>query len=150
MAWIAAAIVLVLFVMFPKKMLVVVGVLVLVGGLIGVIIAYQRWSETREQEAVSIMIKYSPEECGRQYPIKVIIRNSSSGVVSKVEWDIAAHRPGFSTDIAESGYHDYSQDRILKPNEGWQICFEAPRLKEDIKNLSELQYSAINKSVTFQ
>lgn len=150
MEWVAAAIVLALFIYFPKKMFIVAGVLVLIAGLTGSYLYYQDWSKKKERDAVGVIVEYSPEKCEEPYPLKVIIGNASSKVVTKVEWDIAVHQPGFSTDLAESGYHEYSHDKILRPEEGWGVCARVPKLKEEVKNLSELEYSATNKYVTFE
>ena len=135
MVWIAAAIVLVLFILFPKKMFGIAGVLVAIGGVIVGYYYYDDWKNDKEKAAVAVMIEYSPEKCKEPYPLKVIIGNASSRIVSNVEWDISVKELGFSSDLAESSYHEYSEDKILKPKEGWGICARVPNLKRTVKDL---------------
>jgi len=150
MEWVAAAIVLALFIYFPKKMFILLGVVASIGALVGGYFYYQDWRKDKEKEEVAIIIKYSLEKCKEPYPLHVIVGNSSKRIVKKVEWDISVHKPGYSTDISKYGYHEYSQDKILKPKEGWGICVRIPELKNEIKKLSELEYSVKNKYVTFE
>ncbi len=150
MEWIAAAIVLALFIYFPKKMFVILGGLALIGGLIGSYFYYQDWSDKKEKAAVEVIVEYSPKKCEEPYPLKIIVGNSSNRIVTKVKWDIAVHQQGFSTDLSEYGYHEYSDDKILKPKEGWGICVRIPKLKKKIKNLSGLEFSIKNKYVIFE
>jgi hypothetical protein len=150
MIWIAGIVVLVLFLIFPKKMAIVTGVVIVIGGAgIGVVL-YPEWRDDKEKEKVEVTIEYSPQECEEQYPLKVRITNRSKSTVLKVEWDIKINRPGFSTDISDYGYHQYAQDKILKPKEGWQICYMVPKLNERIEDYSKLEYSIKNKYVTFK
>lgn len=149
MEWIAAAIVLALFIYAPKKMFIFLGVVTAIGGIVGAYFYYQDWAKEKEIEKVAVIIKYLPEKCKEPYPLQIIIDNSSDRVVTKVEWNIAVNKPGFSTDISQSGYHEYSQDKILKPKEGWGICARIPELTTKEKDLSVLEYSVKNKYVTF-
>ncbi len=150
MEWVAAAIVLALFIYAPKKMFILLGVVLAIGAVVGAYFYYQDWANEKEIEKVEVIIKYSPEECKDPYPLHIIIGNSSDRVVEKVEWDIAVHKPGFSTDISQPGYHEYTQDKILKPKEGWGICARVPELTTKVKDLSALEYSVKNKYVTFE
>ncbi len=150
MEWVAAAIVLALFIYAPKKMFILLGVVVAIGAVVGAYFYFQNLAKEKEIEKVAVIIKYSPDECKDPYPLHIIIGNSSEMVVKKVEWDIAVHKPGFSTDISQSGYHDYSQDKILKPKDGWGTCARVPELTVKEKDLSTLEYSVKHKYVTFE
>lgn len=150
MEWVAAAIVLALFIFAPKKMFILLGVVVAIGTVVGAHFYYQDWVEENEVEKISAIIRYSPEECKDPYPLHIIVANSGDRVVKKIEWDIAVHKKGFSTDISQSSYHEYSQDKILKPKEGWEICARVPGLTTKVKDLSALEYSVKNKNVTFE
>ncbi|WP_345989883.1 hypothetical protein WCX18_04155 [Sulfurimonas sp. HSL1-2] len=150
MEWVAAAIVLALFIYFTRKMLILSGVVVAIVAVLGAYFYYQDWTKEKEIEKVAVIIKFSPDECKEPYPLHIIIGNASDSVVTKVEWDIAVFKPGFSTDISQSGYHEYSEDKILKPKEGWGICARVPELTTKVKNLSSLEYLVKNKYVTFE
>jgi hypothetical protein len=149
MAWIAAAIVLALFIFFTKKMFVLVGVLVIVGATFGAYLYYEEHMEDLAESAVSLTVKYSVDECSEEFPLRVFIGNTSERIVHSVEWDVTAFKPGFSTNLAESSYHGYSQDKILAPTEGWSICFSTPRLKNSVEDVSKLNYAIKNKRVVF-
>ena len=150
MIWIAGIIFIALFIFFPKKMLILTGVVIAIGGIgIGVVL-YPEWLEKQEKQKVEVTLDYVPEECEEPYPLRLRITNRSSRTVIKTSWDIKVTKPGFSTDISDYGYHQYSQDRILKPKEGWRICYMVPNLKEKIDDYAILDYTVKNKYVTFE
>ena len=150
MIWIAAVIFLALFCFFPKKMFIFSGAIVLIGGIGTLILLMPEILESRAEKKVDVTVSYSPSVCKEPYPLLVRITNMSKKIVTKVEWDIKVNKPGFSSDISNYGYHDYSQDKILKYKEGWQICFVVPKLKQKNGDYSKLEYSVINKSVRFK
>jgi hypothetical protein len=151
MEWVAAAIVLALFLIFPKRMLTLAGIFIAIIGVIAGYFFYEDWKNDKDEGAVTISITHSLEKCKEPYPLVISILNESSRVVSKVEWDIVVKKPGFSSDLTEEfSYREYSQDRILKPGEGWGICARVPKLNREIKDYSVLDYSIENKYVLFQ
>ncbi len=150
MKWIALAALISLFAFFPKKMFGGLGVLVLIGSAVGGYFYYQEWSDKKVKEAVKVTIEYSPAYCEELTPLKVTVDNTSDKTITMVEWDIAVHQSGFSTDLAEPGYQIYSQDKILRPEENRVICVGLPVLKREIMNISELVFSAANKDVIFE
>ncbi|WP_299772296.1 hypothetical protein [uncultured Pseudoteredinibacter sp.] len=64
MVWLAGVIVLVLFLIFPKKMAVIAGVLALLGGVSLAVVFYPEWRDDRAKEKVEVSVKYLPRECG--------------------------------------------------------------------------------------
>jgi len=150
MKWLALAIFCSLFIFFPKKMFGVLGGVALVVGLVGSYFYYQDWAEQKESEAVDVRIEYSPEECEESSPLKVVVGNYSNRVVTKVEWNIAVVQPGFSSDLADSGFYEYFEDKILKPAETWSSCVKMPGLTKEIEDHARLVYSIKNRDVTFE
>jgi len=147
MKWIAIAVVLSLFIFFPKKMFGGLGLLVLVGSIIGGFFYYQDWSEKKVLEAVTVSVEYSLGFCDESSPLKVTIENRSDKTISLVEWNIVAHQQGFSDNLAVPGYQIYSQDKILEPNARWSDCVTLPRLSRDVENVSGLVFSITDKDV---
>lgn len=86
----------------------------------------------------------------RALPTSSFINNSSARTVFKVEWDVSVKAEGFSSELADYKNEKLSQDKILKPKEGWWGCVKVPRLKREIEQLSNLHYSVKNKFVIFE
>ncbi|VAW90544.1 hypothetical protein MNBD_GAMMA17-1792 [hydrothermal vent metagenome] len=149
MKWIAITVVLLLFVLFPKKMLGGLGIAVLVGSIVGGFFYYQDWSERKVVEAVKVSVVHSLAFCDELAPLKITIDNFSDKTISMVEWNISAHQKGFSDDLAVPGYQIYSQDKILKPNARWRGCVGLPKLKRDVENASALVFSIKNRDAIF-
>jgi len=150
MKWIAIAFVLSLFIFFPKKMFGGLGVLVLIGSAIGGFFYYQDWSAKKINQAVDVMVEYSLAYCDELSPLKITVDNASDKTITLVEWNIAAHQLGFSSDLAVPGYQIYSQDKILKPTERWSGCVNMPKLVRENQNVSQLVFSIKDKDVVFE
>jgi len=149
MKWIAIAVILLLFVLFPKKMLGSLGIAVLVGSIVGGFYYYQDWSERKAIEAVEVSVVHSLDFCDDSAPLKITIDNFSDKSISMVEWNISAHQKGFSDDLAVPGYQIYSQDKILIPKARWHGCVGLPKLKRDVEDVSGLLFSIKNKDAIF-
>ncbi len=151
MKWvIAIALLLSLFLLFPKKMLGGLGVLVLMGSAIGGFFYYQDWSNKKINEAVSVTVSYSLADCDVSSPLKIMVENGSDKTITLVEWNISAHQVGFSGDLAVPGYQIYSQNKILKPSERWVGCVRLPKLVREVNALSQLLFSIKDKDVVFE
>ncbi len=150
MKWIVIAIVLSLFIVFPKKMFGGLGVLVLAGSAVGGFLYYQDWADKRVVEAVSVSVEYSLGFCDESSPLKITVDNLSDKIVRLVEWNIVAHQVGFSNDLAISGSQIYSQHKVLGPKMHWIGCVSLPKLKRDIEKVSELMFSIKDKDVVFE
>jgi len=151
MKWIVVlAIVVSLFIFFPRKMLGGLGVLVFTGGVIAGSFYYQEWSERKVVEAVDVSVEYSLSFCEESMPLKVRIDNLSEKTVTMVEWNIAVHQVGFSDDLSVPGYQIYSQSKILKPKSHWRGCVNLPGLKREVSELSALVFSIKDKDAMFE
>ena len=77
----------------------------------------------------------------------VRILNNSSRTVERVSFSLEARRKGYSTNFAT--YATYSDDKIIKPGEGYGTCWRAP-LRSDVKDdPSALEWKA-NSHITFE
>ncbi|MCF6322902.1 MAG: hypothetical protein L3J89_01025 [Gammaproteobacteria bacterium] len=150
MKWVVIAIVLSLFIIFPKKMFGGLGVLVLAGSAVGGFLYYQDWAEKKVVEAVSVSVEYSLGFCDESSPLKMTVENFSDKTITLVEWNIIAHQVGFSDDLAIPGYQIYSQHKVLAPNVRWSSCVSLPKLKRDVDKVSELVFSIKDKDVVFE
>ena len=150
MEWLPVAIALSMFIFFPKKIFVASCIIVAIGAAVFGYLHYDDWRINKEEEAITVLIEYSPEECNEPSPLKIIIDNASSKTIANIKWDISVKEPGSSSELAENSNHDYSQDKILKPKESLKICAPVPKLKREIKDFSKLSYSIENRSVSFQ
>lgn len=65
--------------------------------------------------------------------------------MEKVSFALSARRSGRSTDLTE--YNSFEDDHLLKPNEGYGICWSVPKLKESVADLRELQWSIKYKTI---
>jgi len=65
-----------------------------------------------------------------EFPAANSSRKYVANTVNKVEWQVEAYVPGFSSNLAEYQYPAYQTEKILKRNEGIVFCYAAPKLKE--------------------
>ena len=149
MEWVAAAIVLALFFIYPKKMFIFLGVMVGLLALGGLGFYVYSWLDEKAKNSVTISVEYNSVQCSEEFPLLIVIENSSDRVVSKIEWDIGVFKKGHSTDLSSSGFRQYSSDKILSPSESLKLCYSNPNLKKTSLNLSVFEYRIKNKSVRF-
>ncbi len=150
MKWLVIAIVLSLFIIFPKKMFGGLGMLVLAGSAIGGFLYYQDWTEKKVIEAVAVSVEYSLGSCDGSSPLKITVDNFSDKTITLVEWNIVARQVGFSDDLAVPGYQIYSQHKVLAPKARWSGCVGLPKLKRGVEIVSELVFSIKDKDVVFE
>jgi hypothetical protein len=145
----------VLFFIFPKQMLSIGLVIVLLS-----IILWWIYIETPQKQrdalnkSVVVGVVYSVSSCKHGLPLLVSIKNNSYKTVAKVSWYISIYIPGYSTDISGSN-NRYSSDKILKPGEALTSCYALPlHIEADIKaknkDLSALRYVISNKYIEFE
>ena len=155
MIWIALIIGIILIFMFPKQMGILAGVIVL--GIAGFYFYIQAEENSRAQErdSVTISIRYDVSACSIEYPLAINFKNGSKKIVKKISWNIAAYRSGYSNNIVEyEGYTSeystpYESDRILNPNQGFGLCYKAPKLNAG-NEPAAVNWNAVSKSINFQ
>lgn len=154
MGWIIGLLALVVFLVFlfkaPKQTmgcLVVIIIIIAVGWY--ALVTKPEQDRKRLIEQVAMTVVYDEEKCSKDYPLAVYIHNKSNRIVTKVNWDFHAYRPGFSSNLC--GYQRYSSDKILKPGESWFVCYRLPEeLVKKGLDLSKLNYTIEDKSVDTQ
>ena len=127
MGWLALIACFALFVMFPKRMLGLAGVIV---ALITALVIYWVISakiESFQEDKVLLSVDYSTTNCDAQHPLTVTIRNTSSRTLTDVSWDVEAYRPGYSTNLSDSHLGYYKSDRILASGQSYTMCYGLPK-----------------------
>jgi len=154
MEWLALIVGILLLFAFPRQMLALIGCFVLiVAGLI-YFIYYQDSQRQKERDLVQLTIKYDEKKCGNKFPLIITVENLGKKIVNRISWNIAAYRPGYSSNVIKYGYGSYSSnspystDKILKPGEMITFCYQVPPLTGNYDPLI-LRYEVINKAISF-
>ena len=134
MAWIAAIVALVLLIMFPKRMAIFIAVsFIVVGGILGFSLynEHQRREDYLELRS-SVIVSVVPDldRCTEGYPLLMSIKNQSRETVTKVDWNVAAHVPGYSSNLVDILYDRYSSDKIMQPQQQVSFCYAVPKLSK--------------------
>jgi len=103
---------------------------------------------TERLEKVLVTVRYAPETCSAEAPLRVAITNTGRETVARVTWSMQVFRPGYSSNVAEYS-SGYESDRILKRGESIQICVAVPSLRSDARLLDRagLTYEVYGKWV---
>jgi hypothetical protein len=110
---------------------------------------YNWYTYDRHAENVHFLITTDRKECpDDQYPIHIIIGNSSGRTLERVTFSLSARQPDRSSDLAE--YSLYEDDHISPPKQGYGACWSAPKLKEAVGNPRMLQWSIKYKTLYFR
>jgi len=155
MVWIAIIVGVILLIIFPKQILAILGVLVLAVAAIFFYSQEQENKRQREKDRVQVSVKYDKKNCSEEYPLLIVIRNTGYKPVNKVSWNIAAYRPGYSSNVVSYGTYSsswnapYSTDKILKKDETNWLCYKVPTIQGKL-DPATLKYEITNKSVVFQ
>ena len=89
---------------------------------------------------------FDPEFCGKDFPIVVIVRNSSIRALASAQIDLVVRQPGRSTNLNRGPSLDW--DAIVQPGESNALCYRIP---SDITDASKtLEYSVNIWSATTQ
>jgi len=147
--WIAAVIAIFLVLAFPKQAVILIGlavalVLILLSGLY----IMDRF-EKRQQSLIEVTVVFDPAGYSSQYPLRVTIKNNSSKLVEKVDWQFAAFSPGHSTNLID-GYASMSTDKILASGESTTLFYRVPKLKAEELKAAMLDWSISYKRAVFR
>ena len=141
---------LVLLIRYPSKALPIsLGALV---GL-GLVASWVLWEESRENRHLAhleLRLEYAPDSCPADRPLALNLTNGSSAALLELRWQIAAYRPGDSTNLAERLYESprYSGPGELLPGAHWQSCLPLPNLRSGYR-ASTLEFRAERLQGTF-
>jgi hypothetical protein len=136
----------------------IIGIVVILA-IVGVssTLVYKYITETIPSEKVEITIKYNKKVCtDKKFPLYIQIRNNSNKTIVKTYFDVGIKLKGRSSDLKEYSYQDYSDDKIIKPNNTYKNCWRMPKFKtkyeeyETEKMLPKLNYSIENKRINFE
>jgi hypothetical protein len=122
---------LVLLIRYPSKAL-PISLAALIG--LGLVTSWVLWEESREKRHlahVELRIDYAPNSCPGDRPLATSLKNASQAVLTELQWQIAAYRPGDSTNLAERLYETprYSGPGDLQPGADWHTCMPLPPLR---------------------
>ena len=122
MIWVLAIFgTIVLFFIFPKQMIYLAGVIVLI---VGGLFAYNSYTATlhaNRLKNVFVLIDRTVK-CPPDYPIPITINNASDKTITSLSFTLRAFHPGFSDSVYE-GY--YTSTKIQSPNEFYSACYAA-------------------------
>jgi hypothetical protein len=134
---------LILLIRYPSKAL-PISLAALIGlGLVASWVLWQESRETRHLAHLQLRLVYDPQNCPVNRPLALELQNGSSAALLELRWQIAAYRPGDSTNLAERLYESprYSGPGELLPGATWQDCLPLPTLRSGYR-ASTLEFRA--------
>ncbi|WP_372877047.1 multidrug transporter [Pseudomonas sp.] len=134
---------LILLIRYPSKAL-PISLAALIGlGLVASWVLWQESRETRHLAHLQLRLDYDPQNCPANRPLAVELKNGSSAALLELRWQIAAYRPGDTTNLAERLYESprYSGPGELLPGATWQDCLPLPTLRSGYR-ASTLEFRA--------
>ncbi|MGE3986726.1 hypothetical protein [Pseudorhodoplanes sp.] len=129
---------------------VVAAIVAIFFAIIGLTYCYQWYSHDRHEAKVAFSIFASKSSICKddKHPIFVGIVNNSGRTIESVSFTLKANRPDRSSNLVR--YHSYSDDKIIKPTEGFGNCWAVPELTETVADPRELEWGTLYKSVNFR
>jgi hypothetical protein len=134
---------LILLIRYPSKAL-PISLAALIGlGLVASWVLWQESRETRHLAHLELRLVYDPQDCPVNRPLALTLKNGSTAALLELRWQIAAYRPGDSTNLAERLYESprYSGPGELLPGATWQDCLPLPTLRSGYR-ASTLEFRA--------
>lgn len=134
---------LILLIRYPSKAL-PISLAALIGlGLVASWVLWQESRETRHLAHLELRLVYDPQDCPANRPLALTLKNGSTAALLELRWQIAAYRPGDSTNLAERLYESprYSGPGELLPGATWQDCLPLPILRSGYR-ASTLEFRA--------
>jgi len=122
--------------------------------LIVILVDYFQDRESKAKRAIEDLVKvsaaYERLRCDKDYPYLYFVKNEGPRTVERVRFTVEIRRRGYSS--ALNGYTAITEDKILKPGEGFERCFRAVKDGEFDKFVKETDVDIVIKSkdVTFQ
>lgn len=115
---------------FPKKMLILLGVLAVVAAGIGVWIYIEDNRSRWQREAISLSVTYDLEQCSSDYPMRLQFHNGGRRTLLETRFMLRGFREGRSNPLYEQA--TYSTDHIIEPGETIILCWTLPVAGWDI------------------
>ena len=122
---------LILLIRYPTKAL-PVSMAALVG--LGLVATWVIWQEGRDERYLAhleLRLHYDPQRCPADRPLAIDLKNGSDAALLELRWEVAAYRPGNSTNLAQRLYESprYSGPGELLPGASWNDCLPLPDLR---------------------
>jgi len=123
---------------FPKKMLILLGVLAVVAAGVGawlyVVDNRPRW----EREAISLTVTYDPETCSADWPLRIEYQNNARRTLIDSAFAVEGFRDAYSNPLYQSPPSYYSTDRIIEPGEPYLWCYSIPPVSAQNSGIEDL------------
>ncbi|AMN54158.1 hypothetical protein ACP90_18950 [Labrenzia sp. CP4] len=113
---------------YPKKTLILAGVLLAFAVAGGGIIFLSDYLDQRKREAVQIEIFFDLDKCSEEYPLFIGFLNESGSTIEKVSFIVEGKREGYSDTTYRSEYGNYQTDKIIKDGGSHGTCWRVPPL----------------------
>lgn len=122
---------LILLIRYPLKAL-PISMAALAG--LGLVASWVVWQESRDARYLAhleLRLNYAPQQCPADRPLALHLKNGSDAALLELRWEVAAYRPGSSTNLAQRLYESprYSGPGELLPGAHWQACLPLPDLR---------------------
>jgi hypothetical protein len=128
------------------------GLLILIGlcaALAGAIYFIQWYTYDRHVAQVGIKVSTDRRGCSDDsFPIGISVDNSSSKVLERFEFTLAAREQGRSTDLVQ--YHSWLDDHILQPGYHLSQCWSVPPLTQRVADPRALVWTIKYSSFVFK
>jgi hypothetical protein len=126
MAWvIGIGITLFLLFKFPKPMLGIVGVFIIIAvGTAGYLWLNEK-QESALRNAITIDVVHDPSRCSPEYPLFITISNRSARTLKRLNFYVTGFREGYSDPVFETA-STWDTDKIISPNQTFQQCWSSP------------------------
>jgi hypothetical protein len=134
---------LVLLLRYPRQALPISAAAALLLGLVASVVLWQERRDEQQLARLQLSLTYAPEQCPADQPLALSLDNRSSAALLELTWQVAAYRPGESTNLAEPLYATprYSGPGELAPGAQWHTCLPLPPLRSGYRP-STLQFRA--------
>jgi hypothetical protein len=134
---------LILLIRYPSKALPITLIALIGLGIVAGVVVWQESRENRHLANLELRLSYDPQRCPADRPLAIDLTNSSSAVLTELQWQVAAYRPGDSVDLAQGLYEAprYSGPGDLQPGASWQHCMPLPSLRSGYRP-SSLEFRA--------
>ncbi|MFA5677266.1 MAG: multidrug transporter [Pseudomonas sp.] len=142
---------LILLVRFPRIMLPVSGIVIVITLLLAAAVGAWQWRHERQVNRLEISVRYLPEACDFGKPLQVSILNASPHTTRHISWQLKAIQPGYNTNLLDIGVtgSTYQLSQPLHADQQWQQCYAVPPLRSGYRP-ADLQYHADRIRADFQ
>jgi hypothetical protein len=102
----------------------------------------------RLQDAVVVDLRWETELCPIEQPVLVLVRNTSTEVVTAISFEIVGYQAQHSEAVTEP--RPFSSDRIVTPGDQWLVCSDHPYVPTNGQiSPADLDWRVSLKTVTF-